>query len=595
MNDANAREESRANASRATSTKEKGGNAQETKGNKRARDGGGDGDGGVGGKRASANKGRSASEAIDKDLRKRAKKYASPAAEVSAREVKDKKVKAALRETRAAAEEAALAAARRERWMSMSVPGELEAEDGEKTFQYQQRDMVQNVDLNARVKAFDLDAPNTGSYFVDYAHTGRELLLGSSEGALSLMEWNRYRMIGETNVRERVKALTFLHNEQFYAVAQDRYTYIYDKRGLEVHCLEEHAYVNKLAFLPRHFLLTSIGTQGILRYQDTTYGKIVAQHRTKLGECKVMTHSNYNAVVHCGHKNGTVTLWSPNQGTPLVKMLTHRGEVKGIAIDKSGKYMVTTGMDAQVKVWDLRTYKSVHAYYSAQPSSHIEISQRGMLAVGWGSTVQVWKDALGTKQNSPYMRHQFALGQKINSMKFCPYEDVLGVGHSRGFTSLLVPGAGEPNFDTFVSNPYETKGQRRENEVARLLDKLPSETIQLDPDAIGKLRAVPKEVQQERRQAAIDAELSNRKEQRDKNAEKTKMKGKNRTSKRYRKKQLNVIDDKALAKMEAKKMREAGITEKRGGVSEPGATAGAASTAPIAPADVSKALRRFYK
>jgi U3 small nucleolar RNA-associated protein 7 len=106
---------------------------------------------------------------------------------------------------------------------------------------------------------------------------------------------------------------------------------------------------------------------------------------------------------------------------------------------------------------------------------------------------------------------------------------------------------------------------------------------------------VPKEVQAERRQQAIEAELSSRKAQRDKNEEKTKMKGKNRTSKRYRKKQLNVIDDKKLAKMEAKRLREAGITEKRGGVAAPGSTAGAASSAPYAPEGTSKALRRFYK
>ena len=118
--------------------------------------------------------------------------------------------------------------------------------------------------------------------------------------------------------------------------------------------------------------------------------------------------------------------------------------------------------------------------------------------------------------------------------------------------------------------PFETKGQRRENEVARLLDKLPSETIQLDPDSIGKVRAVPKEVQIERRKQAVDAELSARKQQREKNEEKTKMKGKNKTSKRYRKKQLNAIDDKKLAKMEAKRMREEAITEKRGHVAAPG-------------------------
>lgn len=530
----------------------------------------------------------------DKDLRERAKKY-RVGERVSSKHVSDKKVRATLRESQNLADEAATAAATHEKWLASEEPGLLEADEGERTYQYQQRDIVNNVDVNAAKKAFDLDVPGTGRYYVDYSQNGRELLLGSSEGALSMMEWQRHYMISETDARETVKDVKFLHNEQFYAAAQDKYTYIYDKRGLEVHCLNDHMHVNKLTFLPKHFLLCSIGNQGILRWQDTTYGKIVAQYRTKLGECNAMTHSNYNAVVHCGHKNGTVTLWSPNQGTPLVKMLCHRGTVRGVAIDNGGKYMVTSGADGQVKVWDLRTYMPVHAYYSAQPSDHIQISQRGMLAVGWGSTVQIWKDALSTKQNSPYMKHQFSHGQKINSMKFCPYDDVLGVGHTRGFTSLLIPGAGEPNFDTFVANPYETKGQRREQEVARLLDKLPSETIQLDPDAVGKLRAVPKEVQAERRKQAIEAELSSRKAQREQNEEKTKMKGKNRTSKRYRKKQLNVIDDKKLAKMEAKRLREAGITEQRGGVAAPGSTAGAASSAPYAPEGTSKALRRFYK
>ena len=82
-------------------------------------------------------------------------------------------------------------------------------------------------------------------------------------------------------------------------------------------------------------------------------------------------------------------------------------------------------------------------------------------------------------------------------VKFCPYEDVLAVGHSKGVTNILVPGSGEPNYDTFVANPFETKNQRREMEVAKLLDKLPSEMIQLDPNAIGQLRDVPKEVQKE--------------------------------------------------------------------------------------------------
>lgn len=57
----------------------------------------------------------------------------------------------------------------------------------------------------------------------------------------------------------------FLHNEMMFAVAQKRYLYIYDHTGMELHCLKKHTHVNCLTFLPYHFLLVSVVSQGANR------------------------------------------------------------------------------------------------------------------------------------------------------------------------------------------------------------------------------------------------------------------------------------------------------------------------------------------
>ena len=105
---------------------------------------------------------------------------------------------------------------------------------------------------------------------------------------------------------------------------------------------------------------------------------------------------------------------------------------------------------------------------------------------------KIWKDALRKKQQSPYMAHDIT-SSTVSSLRFCPYDDILGVGHSTGFCSLISPGSGEPNFDAREANPYQTSKQRRETEVRSLLDKLQPEMIALEPDFIGKTDVRSKE------------------------------------------------------------------------------------------------------
>ena len=53
-------------------------------------------------------------------------------------------------------------------------------------------------------------------------------------------------------------------------------------------------------------------------------------------------------------------------------------------------------------------------------------------------TPQIYKDLGQATVTSPYMTH--TMPSSIHGLQFCPFEDVLGVGHSNGFSSLIIPG-----------------------------------------------------------------------------------------------------------------------------------------------------------
>ncbi|GAB5593450.1 putative U3 small nucleolar RNA-associated protein 7 [Umbelopsis nana] len=465
--------------------------------------------------------------------------------------IKDKKLKSNIKKTEKRFQDAAEKAEK----LEMLLPeesGYLEAEGMERTYKFRQEELAQNVDINTSKKIFDLNLPDFGPYSVDYTRNGRHLLIGGKKGHIAAFDWQSGKLGFELHVKETVRDVHWLHNETLLAAAQKKYVYIYDNTGLEVHRLKNHIEVNKLDFLPFHYLLASVGNAGYLKYQDTSTGQLVAEHRTKLGACHVMAQNPFNAVMHLGHANGTVTLWSPSMTTPLVKMLCHRGPVQALAVDRGGNYMATSGLDGQLKIWDIRKYQVVQEYYTPTPASSLSISQMGLLAVGWGPHVSIWKDAFKTKQQSPYMNH-LQPASAIHDLNFVPYDDVLGFGHGKGISSIVVPGSGEPNFDSLESNVFQTKKQRQEMEVHSLLDKLQPHMITLDPTVVGKVDRASKEVIAKQKQEEYDE--AHPKEQ---IQLRNKARGKNSSLRRFlRKKQRNVIDQKKLdaqAKLEKEKL-----------------------------------------
>jgi len=378
-----------------------------------------------------------------------------------------------------------------------------------------------------------------------------------------------------------------------FAVAQSKYVYMYDLNGVELHRLSGHIEPTKLEYLYYHFLLVSASNTGFLKYQDISTGQTVAEHRSKLGSCRTMCQNPWNSAIQLGHQNGTVTLWTPNSPTPHVRLLAHLGEVTAVTVDGSsaGRYMATSGADGRVKIWDCRNWKGClrqwivrtgtsHGLHGAQ----LDWSQKGMLAVGGLNFVHVFRQPTITSTHAPlatpplYMSHPTPQSQ-IASLRFVPHRDLLAVSYSSSssksgvlahehvISTILVPGSGNPHYDTSEGgDPYEGGKGRREREVRSLLEKLEPSTIIIDPTMLGGLRE-PAKVDEGlvyRKQPRIqrlkatgkadeteipdeDGENSNRSEEensvgREKRGAR-KMRGRDKSMKRYlRKKRKNVID-----------------------------------------------------
>ena len=471
---------------------------------------------------------------------------------------KDKSVRSKLQIRKTRRYEAAVAAADAQIVLNTEQAGFLEPEhEMEFTSSLSQVELKRNhLDENTARHIYDLSL-QSGPYGCKFDRSGRYSILYGQRGHLAIMDAHNLSLHTEFHVRERVRDSCFLHNFSLLAIAQMNHVYVYDDTGAEVHKLSDHHDPMALDFLPYHWLLASIGRTGHLIYQDTSTGGLVSQQRTKLGPCNVLRQNPSNAVIHLGHSNGTVTLWSPSSNQYLAKIQCHKGApITSMAIDISGKYMATGGADRQIKIWDLRKFQCTHSYFSiAGIPTSLDISQRRVLGVGHSGHATFWSpESLLKKTKEPYMRHSVPACGPVETLRFRPFEDVCTIGHSKGVASIVIPGSGEPNLDTteYNLNPFQDKKQRREAEVRALLDKLDHGMITLDPNDIGGMEESTPQVRAERLKDIAEKANAHKKPKK----QATKKRGRSKIQTQLRRKQRNVVDEQVA------KLREAREKEK---------------------------------
>ncbi|KAK3859563.1 hypothetical protein Pcinc_034337 [Petrolisthes cinctipes] len=432
--------------------------------------------------------------------------------------------------------------------------GLLEAEEGTYTAHITQKDIRKAVDITTAAKGFDLQLP-FGPYKMRFTPNGRHLVLGGRKGHLAAFDWVTKKLHTEINVMESIHDVCWLHTEQMMAAAQKEWVYIYDNQGTELHCLKKLDRVLKLEFLPYHFLLCSSSESGFLSWLDVTLGKEVIQFPTRKGRIEIMCQNPYNAVLCCGHAKGTVTMWTPNKKEAVMTVLCHPRPVKAIDVDPSGRYMATTGLDRMVKIWDSRNMgEQLHSYLLPHGAMNVKFSQKNLLAVSLGNVVEVFKDVITGGASKSYMTHK--ADGIVTDMQFCPYEDILGISTYKGYSSLIIPGAGEPNFDALEANPYISLSGRREAEVKAVLTKVPSNLITLDPFTIGQV-----DVPTLQEKVDAKAKLIHVKKPEIDFTPRYRMKGKSGSAQKFKRKQKVKVDQQREYLKAAKEQREALLSD----------------------------------
>ena len=102
----------------------------------------------------------------------------------------------------------------------------------------------------------------------------RHLAIVGQSGHVATFDWQTGTMHAELQLQETCRDITygtlftrcffcsmavrFLQDQSFFAVAQKKYVFIYDRNGVELHRLKSHIEPTRLEFLPYHWLLASV-------------------------------------------------------------------------------------------------------------------------------------------------------------------------------------------------------------------------------------------------------------------------------------------------------------------------------------------------
>lgn len=348
----------------------------------------------------------------------------------------------------------------------------------ESKFRIKERDILKQIPTAVASQQFDFKLPK-GPYCVDVTRDGRHILFGGK--GKHLAQFDRYdsRKMFEISTDCSIRDVCFLQNDTLNAAATSKNLFIYDKAGTQIHEIKQAKNALGVQFLSHHFLLAAATYERRLVYVDVTNGEVIANFHTPY-ENMCMAQNQNNAIIGIGHNGGMISLWTPNTDQPVAKLMKHHPACISMDFDITGTKLAVGHGDGNVQVWDVRNMTRVYQRSKSTPGiKAVRFSATGVMGVARNNYVEFYEKC---DKKTAFLTHKYNCN--VNSLKFVLFEDIAVVGKDDGISALVVPGTGEPNLDSNVANPYATKEWRQNKEVQDLLDKIPYQTITLNPEAL---------------------------------------------------------------------------------------------------------------
>ena len=119
---------------------------------------------------------------------------------------KDRKLEAALEQTRQLKEETNLRLQEQNEFFNTEQSGFIQTEtERERTLKVTQRELKTILPIQNANDIFNLHLPDFGPYTLDITRNGKYLLLGGRKGHLAMLDWKSKNLVCEFQAKDKVR------------------------------------------------------------------------------------------------------------------------------------------------------------------------------------------------------------------------------------------------------------------------------------------------------------------------------------------------------------------------------------------------------